>query len=128
MTKEDVFQRIVGYTVRITRMIDHLPEDVATGVISEQILRAAVSAGVNYRQACRSKLRKEFMNKMHLAGLGIDETLFWLCYIEKCELIKPEKLSQLKPEGDELLSVISADIRSAKEDQRVTVRKQAVKP
>ncbi|HNW76694.1 MAG TPA: four helix bundle protein [Bacteroidales bacterium] len=128
MTKEDVFKRIVGYTIRITRMIDHLPKEVTTEVISEQILRAAVSAGVNYRQASRSRLRKEFLNKMHLAGNGIDDTLFWFEYIETCEMIKPEKLSQLKKEGDELLSVISAGIRSAKEDHRVTVRKPAVKP
>ena len=53
MTKEDVFQRIVDYTIRITKMIDHLPEDVATGVISEQILRAAFSEGVSYRQTGR---------------------------------------------------------------------------
>lgn len=128
MTKEDVFKRIIGYTIRITRMIDHLPKEVTTEVISEQILRAAVSAGVNYRQAYRSRLRKEFLNKMHLAGHGIDDTLFWFEYIETCEMIKPEKLSQLKKEGDMLISVISNGIKSAKENQRVTIRKQVEMP
>jgi len=127
MTKEDLIKRTMNFAIRIVKMIDHLPKNEMGGTLADQILRSATSVGANYRAACRSKSKKDFINKLKIVEEEMDETIYWISLIEECELIKPEKLSQLKVESNELLAIFVASLKTAKENLRITIAKSTNK-
>ena len=127
MTKEDLIKRTMNFAIRIVKMTDHLPKNEMGGTLADQILRSATSVGANYRAACRSKSRKDFINKLKIVEEEMDETIYWISLIEECELIKPEKLSQLKVEANELLAIFVTSLKTAKENLRITIAKSTNK-
>jgi four helix bundle protein len=127
MTKEDLIKRTMNFAVRIVKMTDHLPKNEMGDVLAHQILRSATSVGANYRAACRFKSKKDFINKLKIVEEEMDETLYWLSLIEECELIKPEKLGQLKAEANELLAIFITSLKTAKENLRITIAKSTNK-
>jgi four helix bundle protein len=127
MTKEDLIKRTMNFAIRIVKMTDHLPKNELGGTLADQILRSATSVGANYRAACRSKSKKDFINKLKIVEEEMDETIYWISLIEECELIKPEKMSQLKVEANELLAIFVASLKTAKENLRITIAKSTNK-
>lgn len=127
MTKEDLIKRTMNFAIRIVKMTDHLPKNEMAGTLANQILRSATSVGANYRAACRSKSKKDFINKLKIVEEEMDETIYWISLIGECELIKPEKLSQLKVEANELLAIFVASLKTAKENLRITIAKSTNK-
>jgi four helix bundle protein len=127
MTKEDLINRTMNFAIRIIKMAEHLPKTEVGQVLSNQILRSAASVGANYRSAYRSKSKKDFINKLKIVEEEMDETLYWLSLIEECELIKSEKLTQLKTEGNELLAIFVSSLKTAKENLRITIAKSTNK-
>jgi four helix bundle protein len=76
-----------------------------------------MSVGANYRAACRSKSRKDFVNKLKIVEEELDETNYWLEQIGKCRYLPAEKVSPLIIEGNELLAIIVKSIKTAKENE-----------
>jgi four helix bundle protein len=114
MNKDVLNARIKQFVIRIMTAVEYLPETKTSRTISGQILRSASSIGANYRAACRSKSRKDFINKLKIVEEETDETLYWLELLDESKQVKPERLKSLRVEGDELLSIFVASIKTAK--------------
>ena len=119
MNKEMLIMRITIFVVRILSFVECLPDTISGRVISNQISRSASSIGANYRAACRSKSKRDFINKLKMVEEETDETLYWLDITEECKLMKPEKLINLRKVGEELLSIFVSSIKTAKENIRI---------
>jgi four helix bundle protein len=85
-------------------------------LISDQVIRSGCSIGANYRAACRSKSRKDFINKLKIVEEETDETLYWLEMIEKGNLVDPVRIRQLKQDTESLLSIFVASIKTARKN------------
>ena len=116
MNKENLNARIKQFVVRIAKLIEQLPETKTANTITNQIIRSATSIGANYRAACRSKSKRDFINKLKIVEEETDETIYWLELIEDCNQIKPERIKNLKAECEELLAIFVASIKTAKEN------------
>jgi len=116
MDKQHLADRLKNFGLRVMKMVDFLPESRKSNVIANQILRSSTSICANYRAACRSKSRKDFINKLKIAEEETDETLYWLEIIEDAKLISPEKIVNLKKESEELLSIFVSSIKTAKQN------------
>jgi four helix bundle protein len=116
MNKQILTERLKEFGLRVIRMVDKLPESRISNVITNQILRSSTSICANYRAACRSKSRKDFINKLKIAEEETDETLYWLELIEDAKLITPEKIINLKKESEELLSIFVSSLKTAKQN------------
>ena len=114
MEKEDLKERTQRFSVRIIKMVEHLPETRSSRVIANQILRSSSSVGANYSAARRSKSGRDFINKLKIVEEETDETLYWLELIEKSGIINPDKLNDLINEANELLSIFVTSIKTAK--------------
>jgi four helix bundle protein len=99
-------------------MVSALPKGYSTRVISHQIVRSSTSVGANYRAACRSKSRRDFVNKLKIVEEELDETSYWLELIEDCRFFPKEKIFPLIRESDELLSIIVKSIQTARENEK----------
>jgi four helix bundle protein len=116
MKGENIKDRTMRFVIRILSMASAIPRDYSSQIISQQIVRSATSAGANYRAACRSKSRRDFVNKLKIVEEEMDETSYWLELIEESKIFPTEKISPLISENNELLSIIVKSIQTAKEN------------
>lgn len=112
--EKEIKQRTKKIGVEIIKLVDNLPSKSACFVISKQIIRSSTSIGANYRAACRAKSGPDFINKLKMVEEEADETLYWLEIFEDSYLIKSERLSVLKKELDEIISIMVASINTLK--------------
>ena len=114
MTSDEMKARTKAFTVRVAKLVDALPRCLAGQVIGKQLLRSAPSVGANYRAACRAQSRAEFAAKLSIVLEESDEALYWLELVSEIGLIKPELLTEIIKEANELVAITLASRKTAK--------------
>lgn len=111
---DDLRSRTKKFSLRVLKLFRSLPKDDDGRIIGRQVLRSAMSVGANYRAVGRSRSRKEFISKMNTVVEEADETVFWFEIIVEGGLVPATKMKALLREGNELLAIFSASLRTAK--------------
>ena len=114
MNSDDLKKRLKVFALRIIKLSQNLPSDLTGYIIGKQIIRSGTSPGANYRAACLGKSDKDFLNKLKMVEEELDETHYWLEFIVKANLVKPELLDDLIKENHELLEIIVSSITTMK--------------
>jgi four helix bundle protein len=83
-------------------------------VLGKQLLRAGTSVGANYRAAIRGRSRADFIAKMGIVEEECDEALYWMEMLIESKLVKASLLEGLRDEGDQILPIVVASIRTAR--------------
>lgn len=124
MTPEVLNQRTKNFALRIIHLVESLPRSLSARVIGNQLLCSGTSVGANYRSACRSRSRSEFIAKIGVVLEEADESLYWLELLIEAKLVPESKLEALIKEANELIAIMAASRKTA------MVRKNAerVKP
>jgi four helix bundle protein len=107
--------RTKAFAVRVVKLIDALPRGLAAQVIGRQLLRSATSVGANYRAACRAQSHAEFAAKLSIVVEEADESLYWLELLQEWPMIKPEQLTDLLREANELVAISGAARKTAEQ-------------
>jgi len=81
------------------------------------ILRSGTSVGANYRAACRDRSKAEFAEELGIVEEDADESLYWMEILIDAEINPMSRLKDLMTEGEEVLSIIVASIRTTKEER-----------
>src|SRR6058998_2430772 len=115
MTREEMKARTKAYAVRIVKLVQSLPRNRECDVLGSQLLRAGTSVGANYRAVCRAKSTADFINKLRIVEEECDESLFWMELLVDNKIITQRKLANLMAEGNELLAIIVASAKTARE-------------
>ncbi len=89
-------------------------------MIGDQLLRSATAVGANYRAAARARSRADFTAKMGIVEEECDETLYWLEMLVELQLINADRLKELRAEGNEILAIVVASIRTARGNTKRT--------
>lgn len=108
-------QRTKQFALRIIRMVRSLPNSPEGWVIGKQILRSGTAIGANYRAACCSRSRPEFVSRLGVVVEEADETAYWLELLAEAGTVKAELLEGLQKECNEFSRIFSASRRTAKE-------------
>ncbi|MEP7169414.1 MAG: four helix bundle protein [Bacteroidota bacterium] len=116
MNSDELKKRTKSFAIRVYKMAEKLPKSIGSKVITYQIIKSSSSVAANYRAACRAKSKPDFINKLKIVEEESDETLFWLEFIAELELIKPNLLTHLLKEADELVSIFTASINTTKDN------------
>ncbi len=95
MNKIDLKNRTFRFARNIIDLVELLPKNKATNIISYQIIKSGTSVGANYRAAIRARSNKEFISKINIVLEEADETLFWLEIIKTKNWLDEEKLSRI---------------------------------
>jgi four helix bundle protein len=112
---QELKDRTKALALRIIRLAEALPPGRTADVIGRQLLRSGTSVAANYRAACRAKSRKDFVAKLGTVEEECDECLFWLELLEEAEVLPGKRLADLRAEADELLSIVVASQKTARE-------------
>jgi four helix bundle protein len=83
-------------------------------VLGNQLLRSGTSVGANYRAASRAKSKADFIAKMGIVEEECDESLYWMEMLADAGLVDIARMAKLMKEGDEILSMVVASIRTAR--------------
>jgi len=120
MTKTEMKNRTKEYAKRVVRVCTALPENWVAQTLGKQFLRCGTSVGSNYRAVCRAKSTADFVNKLKIVEEECDESLFWMELLVEDGLISARRLQNLLKEGNELLAIIVASLKTARADSRRT--------
>ena len=83
-------------------------------VFGRQLLRCATSVGANYRAACRSRSRADFVSKMGTVEEEADESAYWLEYFLDASIGNKSEVTRLFEEANELTAIFTASGRTAR--------------
>jgi len=114
MNPDDFKKRSKEYALRVIRLVESLPEDRVSRILGNQLLRAGTSVGANYRSATRARSRADFVAKLGIVEDECDESLYWMELLVDAGRIRPGRLSALMAEGDEIVSITVASIKTAR--------------
>jgi four helix bundle protein len=106
--------RTKGFALRIVHLFRSLPSATEAQVIGKQLLRSGTSVGPNYRAACHSRSRAEFIAKIGIVSEEADETVFWIELLTDIGAVKKERLDPLLKEAQELTAIFRASRQTAK--------------
>jgi four helix bundle protein len=122
MTTDELKQRTKSFALRVTRLVDALPNTVKGRAIANQIMRSATSVAANYRAACRARSRAEFIAKIGVVEEEADETAFWLELIVDTNLCELSQIEALLTEAGELVAIMAACRKSALGNRKSAIR------
>ena len=114
MNQNELKERTKQFALRVIRLSDTLPRQMAADVIGRQLIRSATSVAANYRAACRGKSRADFISKMGTVEEEADESALWLELLIDSQLVPAERLGALRQEADELTAIVVSSIRTAR--------------
>ena len=114
---EAMKQRTKQFALRVLKMVQSLPKSEEGRILGRQLLRAGTSVGANYRAVCRSRSRREFVSKMSVVVEETDETVFWFELLLEGGLVNPSRTKSILTEGNELLAIFAASLRTARKAQ-----------
>lgn len=117
MDKHELKQRTKQFALRIIKLTQTLPSTDVGRVIGKQLLRCGTSVAANYRAACRSRSKTEFIAKIGIVVEEADESCFWLEIIIESGLMKLEQVETLLKEADEITAIMYSTRNSAKDQK-----------
>jgi four helix bundle protein len=124
VSKAELLARTKGFSLRILKLVDRLPQTMSGHAIGNQLVRCGTSVGANYRAACRSRSRAEFAAKLGIVAEEADETVYWLELLRDANVMSKEKLSELLREANELTAIFTAGRRSSSRNQTSNIKPQ----
>lgn len=122
MKGENISNRLRGFAAQVVRLCRSMPSDPAASHIMRQLVRAATGGGANYEEARGGESPADFVHKLGVANKEMREALYWLRLIKDADVFVAEPLDALIREADELVAILTASIRTAK--QRETLAHQ----
>jgi four helix bundle protein len=115
MKGDNIATRLRVFAAAVIRLCRRLPKDTAAKHIAQQLVRAATGGGSNYEEARGAESRADFIHKVGLANKELREALYWLQLTEEAALVEDGDLSALICEADELVAILTASIKTAKQ-------------
>jgi len=110
----DLKERTKQFALAVLRFCSALPDNRQIRVVSSQLVRAGTSVGANYRAACRSKSKADFINKLSIVEEEADECQYWLELLENLAAGKPDDLKRLESEAGQLVAIMVQSKKTAR--------------
>jgi four helix bundle protein len=118
-TRADQLQeRAMRFAVDVCALIKLLPTEEPGATVRHQLARSSTSVAMNYRSSRRARSHAEFTARIGIVAEEADESLGWLQFIKRTQLIESSELGQLMIEAGELLHIFAAAAGTARHRQR----------
>ena len=114
MTESELQERFKKFALAIYHLTRQFPKEHVYFKIEDQLVRCSSSSAANYRAACRGKSIADFIHKLGTVEEETDESIFWLEYTNGIDKKWEPLTNPLIKEGNELLSIIVASIKTSK--------------
>ncbi|MCL1676313.1 four helix bundle protein [Elizabethkingia meningoseptica] len=116
MKEFDLKKRTQQYAIDILFFLEALPQKYPYTAFINQLTRASLSVGANYRAAQRAKSTADFINKLKIVEEEADECLYFLEVLNSINSGYSDKIISLHKEGEEILKIIVTIINKARKN------------
>lgn len=110
----DVKIRAYGFSLKIIRFVNELPNKRAFWSIGDQLLRSATSIGANMIEAQASSSKREFIKFYEIALKSGNETKYWLCLLKDSYPDLKTQVQLLLDEATEISNMPGSSILTLK--------------
>ena len=114
MSQNNLKERTRAFALDVVALVEALPRSRSADSIGNQLLRAGTSVGANYRAACHARSRREFIAKLGIVEEEGDEAQFWMDLVIARGWADEERVTRLRDEARQLVSIVVASIRTAR--------------
>ncbi len=114
MKHQNLQDRTRKFALSVIQFTEQLQRDDTSKTLGRQLLRSGTSVGANYRAACRSKSKADFISKMSTVLEEADESAFWIELLVDAAKTSPQVAQPLLAEANELVAIAAASINTAK--------------
>ena len=121
MDADELKKRTKKFALRILKLVAALPNTVQGRTVGGQLARAGTSVGSNYRAACRSRSRAEFIARIGVVLEEADESAFWLELVIEGQLLPANLVQPLLDEANVLTGIMATSrITASSRGKRTT--------
>lgn len=118
MTKYDLEERLIDFSVQIIEIVNELPNTKAGNHLGGQLLRSGTSCPLNYGEAQSAESNNDFVHKMSIILKELRESFICMKIIDKAKLFpNTKKLELVKIENNELIAIFVTSISTAKKNR-----------
>jgi four helix bundle protein len=113
--KADVLKsRTKQFAFDVIRFVRTLPDTDEAKTVGRQLLRCGTGVASNYRSACRTRSRAEFVARIGVALEESDESALWFEILTESAISCTAESFRLLQESDELCAIFAASSITAK--------------
>ena len=116
MKENIVKNKSFAFAVRVVNCYKWLCAEKKEYVLSKQLLRSGTSVGAMVREAEHAETKKDFIHKMAIAQKEINESLYWLELLRETDYLEQPTFVTLEQDATEILKLITAIIKSTKQN------------
>lgn len=118
-TKYDLEERLLEFAARVIRLAESMTRSAAGRHVAQQLLRSGTSPFPNHGEAQAAESPADFVHKLKVCLKELRETYRWLRLVQRVPLVeKPERVSSLLEETDELIRIFVTSIKTAEKNVR----------
>ena len=110
----DIAERTALFADRCIRAALAVPHNGVAWELQRQLVRSSASVGANLAEAKGVHTKPEFRQKVSISLREAHETLYWIERITNAGLLPRERLSPLIDEANEVVSILTATLKSAR--------------
>lgn len=116
----EIRERAFVFACRIVKLHQYLVKEGGAGrSLGGQVLRSGTSIGANLEEADAGQSRADFVSKCNIALKEARETHYWLRLLGACDMVPAERIAPLVGEANELVAILTAIVRNARERGRM---------
>jgi len=112
--KYDLEDRLIDFAIRISDVVEALPNTKLGNHIGGQLIRCGTSPALNNGEAQSAESSNDFIHKLKIIFKELRETRICLKIILRKPLLKPERVNDLVNENNELIAIFLKSIETAK--------------
>jgi four helix bundle protein len=109
----DLEDRLLGFSARIIRLADSLPNTRAANHIAGQVLRCGTSPYANRSEVEAAESRKDFIHKLKVCLKELKESRRWVRLLSRARLVPAQKMAAILNETEQLIKIFFTSIRTA---------------
>ena len=112
--KNEFKGRIYRFVLDVIGLVDRLPAEQASRIISDQLLRSTTSIGANVIEAQAASSRKDYTNFFTYSLKSANECKFWLGLLRDSGKGDKATVTKLLKEATEIANILATSILTLK--------------
>jgi len=123
MSKHDLEDRLVQFTVSVLQLTEQLPNTKIEQQLSLRMIKSSTAASINYARAQSAETRKVFVQQLKIVLKELRKTNDHLKMIDGLSLVvNSNHLEIVLKEADELVAIFITSLRTAMQNDAMAKR------
>jgi four helix bundle protein len=113
--KKDIEDRLIKFSVRTYKLTGMIKKNDYSAYLSNQLIRSATSAALNYGEAQGAETTRDFIHKIGVVIKELRESRVNLKLIKESDICQDlTELEMILKENDELIAIFFSSLKTAR--------------